>query len=285
MKVSFRIFPLFFFFMVGNAQLTVSQVPSAPQALTLQQAVQIALEKNPTAQAADAYAQAVEQGISVAQARRYPRLDFSETFTRGNNPVFVFGSLLTQHQFTASNFDLGLLNTPAPLDNFRTQFAATLPLYDAGQTSRRVKDARLDAQSASAARSRTRQEIIFDVVQAYLNELLARENVEVAKATVEQTKADLARARTRQEQGLVVASDVLSAQVQLAQSQEELLRAENAVEMSHAALNVAMGLAEDAPTAIAGSARATSTDARVLILAPTIRGKACVRMNAGLRDP
>jgi outer membrane protein len=232
------------------AQSTASNAP--PAALTLKEAVQTALEKNPSVQAADAYAKAVEQGIRVARAGRYPRQDFSEGFTRGNNPVYVFGSLLTQRQFTAANFDLGTLNVPSPLDNFRTAFTASMPLYDAGQISRQTKNARLEAQGASEARNRTRQQIIFGVVQAYLNELLAREDVQVAQSSVDLTKADLARAENRQQQGLAVPSDVLSAQVQLAQSKEELLGAQNAVAVAQAALNVAMGLPEDAPTQVAG---------------------------------
>jgi outer membrane protein len=228
------------------------RTPPRSQPITLQQAVEIALQKNPAVQAADAYARAVEQGIAAAKTFRYPRLDFSEGFTRGNNPVYVFGTLLTQGQFAARNFDLNFLNNPPPLDNFRTAFTATLPLYDAGQTSRMVKDARLRFQSAERAKDRTQQEILFQVVNAYLNDRLAHETVRVARSAVETTKSDLERAKARVESGLAVQSDLLSAQVQLAQAEEDLLRAENAAEVARAALNVAMGLPEDAPTEIAG---------------------------------
>jgi outer membrane protein len=232
---------------VGGAQ-------AAPPAekLTLPQAVELALKNNPTVQEADAYAEAVRRGIAVAQADRYPHLDFSESFMRGNNPVYVFGSLLTQRQFTARNFDLALLNVPSPLDNFRTQFSASMPLYDFGRTSRQIRDAKLDSQGAGQARQRTRQEVVFSVIEAYQNELLARESVKVAEAAVDMTKADLARAQARQEEGLGVPSDVLSAQVQLAQAKEDLIRARNAAELAHAGLNVAMGLSEDASTMIEG---------------------------------
>jgi outer membrane protein TolC len=86
-----------------------------------------------------------------------------------------------------------------------------------------------------------------------LNELLAQESVRLAKSAVEMTKSDLARANARQESGLAVPSDLLSAQVQLAQAEEDLLRAQNAVELAQSGLNVAMGLPEDAPTSIRGS--------------------------------
>jgi outer membrane protein TolC len=223
------------------------------RSLTLQEAVQIALQKNPTIQAADAYAQAVQQGITAAKAFRYPRLDFSEGFTRGDNPVYVFGTLLTQRQFMAPDFALGFLNTPPPLDNFRTAFTATMPLFDGGQTSRMVRTAKLETQSAQKGKDRTQQEVVFQVINAYLNERLARENLRVAQSAADMSKSDLERVKARQENGLAVPSDLLSAQVQLAQAEEEALRAENAIELSHAALNVAIGLAEDAQTSIDGS--------------------------------
>jgi outer membrane protein TolC len=236
----------------GIAPSLLAQAPpSATATLTLPEAVQLALKNNPTVQATDAYAEAVRHGITIAQSGRYPRIDFSEGVTRGNNPVYVFGSLLTQGQFTAANFVLPSLNYPAPLDNFRTQFTAAMPLWDAGQTSRRVRDARLNSQGAAQATERSRQEVIFAVVQAYLNGLLARESVRVAEAASEMSKADLARAQARGEQGLAVPSDLLSAQVQLAQAQEDLLRAKNAVALADSALNVAMGQAEDAPVSLA----------------------------------
>jgi outer membrane protein TolC len=242
-----------------------SQAPEpAPRNLTLADAVRVALEKNPTVQAAVAYAQAVHEGIAEAKAARMPRVDFSEGFTRGNNPVYVFGGLLTERQFTTSDFGLNFLNTPPPLDIFRTQFTAALPLYDAGQTGRRIKDAKLSAQGAGETGLRTRQEVIFNVVKAYTDELLARENVRVAEAAVKTAQSDLHRAEARQEEGQAVPSDLLSAQVQLAQAQEDLLQAQNAVDLAHAAVNVAMGLPEDAATTIEAGLKESNFEAGAL---------------------
>jgi outer membrane protein TolC len=234
------------------------------QSVTLADAVRVALQRNPTVQAVFAYAQAVHEGIAEAKAARLPRVDFSEGFTRGNNPVYVFGGLLTERQFTANDFGLSFLNTPPPLDIFRTQFTAAVPLYDAGQTGHRIKDAKLSAQSAGETGARTRQEVIFKVVKAYTDELLARQNVRVAEAAVKSAQSDLHRSEARQEQGQAVPSDLLSAQVQLAQAQEDLLQAQNAVDLAHAALNVAMGLSEDAATSVASQLAESTFDAGAL---------------------
>ena len=254
-----------FMAIICSSLLASAQSPApTPQNLTLPEAVRVALEKNPTVQAAVAYAQAVHEGIAEARAARLPRVDFSEGFTRGNNPVYVFGGLLTERQFTAGDFGLNFLNTPPPLDIFRTQFTAALPLYDAGQTGRRIKDAKLSAQGAGENGQRTRQEVIFKVVKAYTDELLARENARVAEAAVKSAQSDLHRAQARQEEGQAVPSDLLSAQVQLAQAQEDLLQAQNAVDLAHAALNVAMGLSEDAATTIESELNESTFEAGAL---------------------
>jgi outer membrane protein len=232
--------------------------------LTLADAVQTALQYNPAVEAADAYSQAVEHGMTAAKAGRYPRVDFSETATRGNNPVYVFGSLLSQGRFAAPNFALSYLNFPPPLNNFRSQFSAAMPVWDAGQTSRHVKGAQLESQSAAKASERTRQEIIFNVIQAYLNGLLARESMRVAEAAVAAAESDLKRSEARTEQGLAVPSDLLSARVQLAQAQEDLLRAKNAVALADAALNAAMGVPDSTPVVLASPLGDVSFEAGTL---------------------
>jgi len=229
-----------------------AQTPSAPQEITLPQAIEVALKNNPTLQAAGSYAESVRHAVAGVKAGYLPRLDFSEGFMRSNNPVFVFSSLLTQRQFAAQNFALGSLNFPLPLDNFRTQFAASAPLFDAGQTSRRVRDARLDSQGAQHGVERTRQEVIYNVINAYLNQLLAQASVGVAETSVKATEEDLSRAQARQAEGQALLSDVLSAKVQLAQANEELIRARNEAAVAQAALDVAMGLPEDAPEQASG---------------------------------
>ena len=222
---------------LGSSLLAGAQTSApTPQNLTLPDAVRVAREKNPTVQAADAYAQAVREGIAEAEAARLPRVDFSESFTRGNNLVYVFGGLMTERQFTPNDFAPNFLNAPPPLGIFRTQFTAGLPLYDAGQTGRGIRDAKLSAQCAKETVQRTRQEVIFHVVKAYTDELLARENARVVEAEVKTAQLDPHRAEARQEEGQAVPSDLLSVQVREAQAQEDLLQARNAVNLAHAAL-------------------------------------------------
>jgi outer membrane protein TolC len=80
--------------------------------LSLDDAVRLALDKNLAIEAAGAAGKAAESRISVARGGRLPKVNYSESWTRSDNPVFVFGSLLTQRQFGIQNFQLGSLNQP-----------------------------------------------------------------------------------------------------------------------------------------------------------------------------
>jgi outer membrane protein TolC len=68
-----------------HAQQTVD-----PSPLTLQKAVRIALEKNPLRKAAVADARVSSADVREARSVLMPRVTFSETATRGNDPVWVW---------------------------------------------------------------------------------------------------------------------------------------------------------------------------------------------------
>src|SRR5260370_11275268 len=85
-----------------------------------------------------------------------PKVNYSESWARSDNPVFVFSSLLTQHQFGEQNFQVGPLNRPDFLNNFQSQLTADQTLYDAGQTKRGVRSAELAKDLTKEEGRRTR---------------------------------------------------------------------------------------------------------------------------------
>jgi hypothetical protein len=93
--------------------------------LTLAQSAHKSPAKKELSPAQQLWCPVLDYAEAGAKAGYFPRLDFSEGLTRSNNPVFVFSNLLTQRRFAAPDFVLGSLNFPLPLDNFRTQFAAS----------------------------------------------------------------------------------------------------------------------------------------------------------------
>ena len=231
-----------------------AQTVTAGSPLTLQQAVAIALEKNPLRKAAAADTRAASAGVSEARSFLLPHLNFTETATRGNDPVYVFGSKLRQQRFTSNDFTLNRLNTPLPYGNFATRFGGTWNLFDSFASWHGVTRARQMNEAAAHQLDRTDQEILFRVVQAYYGVLLAQKQLEVADHAQQTAKSIMDRSQTRFDSGLVVESDLLSAKVRFAGREQELIRAKNNVALGQAQLNTAMGVPADAPYEAADTA-------------------------------
>jgi outer membrane protein TolC len=217
--------------------------PSAP--ISLRQAVDIALEKNPLRKAALADTKVASAGVREARAGLFPNLTFSETATRGNDPVYVFGSRLRQQRFTSADFALNQLNTPLPFGNFSTRLGGSWNLFDSMANWRRVEQAKSAQEAARHQLDRADQETVFRTVDAYCSVLLAKKRLEVAEQAVKTAQSILDRSQSRFESGLSVESDLLNAQVRMSTRQQELIRAQNDFAFSLAQLDVAMGLAPE----------------------------------------
>ena len=217
----------------------------AEETLTLRQAVDLALHSNPLAAAADAGEQEAEARIHEASSGYLPRLQFSESLQRGNNPVFVFSSLLSQHQFGDANFAIGSLNRPDSISNHQSQLTVEQVVFDARQTSRSVEAARFTRQIAGEDTRRSHSDIILDVLRAYFGVTLAEKSLGVARQAVDSARADLDRAESIYHSGRSTQADVLAVHVHLAAVQEQQIRASNDVAVARAALNDALGVSLD----------------------------------------
>ena len=231
--------------MLGFASALLAQQTAAPSSLNLQQAVAIALEKNPLHKAALADTKAARADIQTARSFLLPHLDFSETATRGNDPVYVFGSKLRQQRFTTTDFALNTLNTPLPFGNFATRFGGTWSLFDSFASWHGVTRAKLMNQASAQQLSRTEQEIVFHVVSSYYEVLLASKQLEVTQQAAKTAQSIVDRSQGRYDSGLVVESDLLTAKVRLAERQQEVIRARNHLDFAQAQLNTALGVPLD----------------------------------------
>lgn len=213
--------------------------------LTLPQAVSMALEKNPLHKAALAETRISTAAIRQAKSPLLPRITFSESAERGNDPVFVFGSHLRQQNFTLANFALNQLNTPTPVSNFSSRFSGQWNLFDGLQSWYAVTRARYMNQAAEQQLDRTDQELVYQAVEAYYGTLLAQRQVQVAEAGLGTARAIEASSRVRVESGMVVESDLLSAQVATAARKQELIAAQNALALARTQLALAVGASSD----------------------------------------
>ncbi|MBZ5528791.1 MAG: TolC family protein [Acidobacteriia bacterium] len=234
------------FLFAGAARAQERENPAAGNSLTLGQAVRMALDKNPALRTAEDESDAARARSQQARAMWMPRVDFSQGFTRGDNPVYVFGTLLTQGRFTASNFALPALNQPGPLNNHQTRLDTQWRLFDSGVTLFRTRAARRMQTAAELETEQARQDLILRVVQAYYGVEVARENLAAATEAVRAAEASAQRLAGMHETGMVVESDYLGAKVFLAQMQDREIRARNGVELARMGLARETGMALNA---------------------------------------
>jgi len=219
-----------------------AQQAAPPPSLTLQQAVTIALEKNPLRKAAIADTKAASAGVREARSFLMPHLSFSETATRGNDPVYVFGGKLRQQRFTAADLALNKLNSPLPFGNFATRFGGSWNIFDSFASWHGINQAKQMSEAVIHQLDRTDQEIVFRVLSSYYEVLLAAKELEVAEQSAKTAQSIMDRSQTRFDSGLTVESDLLTAKVRMAARQQEVIRARNTLEEARAGLNTAMGI-------------------------------------------
>ena len=226
------------------------------QPLSLAQAVETALRSHPAVEVAQAGKDESGAGIRQARAGYLPRVDFSESWQRSNNPVFVFGSLLNQGQFGESNFAISSLNNPDALNNFQSRFNVQQVLFDSWRTKRAVRAARLGSEMADEQQRSTESDVVLGVVRTYFGTLLAAENLRVAEESLKSAEADLARAESLHQAGMTTEADVLSVRVHLSSVEQDRIRAEQDTQVALAALNDALGVPLDSQYSLTTPLRA-----------------------------
>jgi outer membrane protein TolC len=215
--------------------------------LTLEQAARLALERNPAAEATSARIKAAGSRMEQARAGYLPKVNYMESAARSNNPVFVFGSLLSQRQFTEANFRVDPLNRPDFLNNFQSLVSVEQTLWDGGQTRLQIRGAELGKSLASEDDRLTRMQLVAGAGRAYLGAVLAGESLRAAREAVKSAEADLARAESVRAAGMSTDADVLAIRVHLASVKEQAIRRGYDLEVARAALNQALGLPLDTP--------------------------------------
>ncbi len=224
-----------------------AQQEAQASSLTLQQSVNIALEKNPLRKAAIADAKVTSAGVREARSLLMPHLSFSETASRGNDPVYVFGTKLRQQRFTTADFALNKLNSPLPFGNFATRLGGRWNLFDSFASWHGINQAKQMNEAAGHQLDRMDQEIVFRVVSSYYDVLLAAKELEVAEQSAKTANSIMDRSQARFDSGLTVESDLLTAKVRMAARQQEVIRARNTLEVARAQLNTAMGMPLESP--------------------------------------
>jgi len=255
------------------------------ETLDFEQCVATALRQNPDLSVSRAQLDQARAGLRQAQGSRLPKLTASVNSVRTDDALNAFGLKLSQRKATFNDFGIGQfagpsslgiapdgLNHPGSVNNFNTRLEAQLPIYTGGMIEGSIEQAHAYIKAAQNGDVAARQRVIFNVLQAYQGVHAARAFIGVAKQAEAATAAMVKTIDNLVKEGVVVKSDLLSAQVRLQNVRIQVMQANNAevaaLDQLHILLGIPLSQALDVgapvmPTAVSGSA----ADLRALALA------------------
>jgi len=204
------------------------------RALSLEEAVAIALETQPQIQARLHDYMAAAHRVDQAFAPLLPQLTGSWTAAR------VRGVAAEGARPTIRGFD----------DNTTARVTLSQVIFDFGKTFASTEAARRLAEVAQEDVELQRQLITLTVKESFININFARRLILVQEQAVERANLNLRSARGFFDVGTRPKSDVARAEVDVANARLDLIRARNAERLARVALNTAMGIAADTPTEV-----------------------------------
>jgi len=212
----------------------------AAEPWTLERALEQALSQNPDARLAQERISVARAGLEQANAGFWPRLQFQSSYTRTDNPMMVFGSMLNQHAVPSNpNF-----NDVPGADDLNVRGIVTMPLYQGGRTKAGREAAKANTEAARQDNEAVRNALGFEVARTFHTVLKTREFIRAADAGVLSYQTNLTIAQRRLQGGTLLKTDVLDIEVRLAQAREDLVRARNANALAIRALRNLLGIEE-----------------------------------------
>lgn len=225
------------------AGLCAAQQP----AVTLDEAVRLALARHEDIGKARANSDALKGKIREVKAQAYPDVQIVSNAMRWRDPSLLNASGLDKFPEELRN-----ALVPSAVNIFDYSITMKQPLFTQGKIGTGLRLASIEAEGALSEIDRAQQDVALNTVKAFWDLLWAERNRALAGETQEQRKAHAAMARVRFRNGVATEVDALRSEVAVANGVPELLRADNAIKQARALLNYYIGRPLDAATGLSG---------------------------------
>ena len=199
------------------ALLLVWNTGNAQQQITLDEAIDIALDNNTSLQQAENNIERSELQIRGDRAQYLPSLNLSGG-----------GNTQSGQQFDQANIEY---------DNFVStstngSINSSIDLFTGFTRINNLRSSRAGYESAHDRYERQKQTLIFNTAQAYLEVLLEQELLEVNRENLETAQRQLEQVEAQVEVGTVPSVDLYEQRSNVAGIELEIIRQENALEMA-----------------------------------------------------
>jgi len=221
-----RIKPVISLLATGLLVLNTAMVLAAVPELSLDDSVAMALKNNPSIQMALADKEKALWGVKENEAGRLPTLSLSSGYSLSSS--------------SSPN-----LSSSSSNDNFSNSLKINLPLYTGGRVEGQIDQAKLGADVANLGVAKAEQQLKLDTTTAYYNVLQGHNAVKVNQETVDNLTQHLKNVQAQYQVGTIAKLDVLQSEVQLANAEQNLTKAQNTYDVAVASFNNVTGMPLD----------------------------------------
>jgi outer membrane protein TolC len=204
---------------------------NAVHAESLQQAWDIVLAVDRGLKASHENTAAAASLLEAARSTRLPNVALEAGYTAFDNTPAA----------KADFFGQSLQMPLAQRESAAYTAKASLPLYTGGRIERGIDAAAASLGAAKLGEAGDVQSLKLRVSEAYVGVLRAGRMLQVAESHVASLTAHARDVENRYTQGMVAKSDLLSAQVALADARQKALQAANGLDLARAAYNRLLG--------------------------------------------
>lgn len=204
----------------GLLVLNTAMVFAASPEISLDDSVAMALKNNPSIKMAFDDKESALLGIKENEAARLPTLSLTSGYNHAPGSA------------TANN-------------NFNNSLNLNWSLYTGGRVEGQIDQAKLNADVANLGVAKAEQQLKLDTTTSYFGVLQGRNVVKVNQETVDNLAQHLKNVQAQYQVGTIAKSDVLQTEVELANAQQNLTKAQNAYDVAVAGLNNVTGIPLD----------------------------------------
>lgn len=208
----YRVLYLFIFLSLLAGVASAQDSTQLPAKWTLDDCINYAKENNIQINTLKLSSDAAQLDLQQSRNNRLPNVNgtISQSLVNSNNADPVIGGFQTQANFS-SNYGI----------------SSSMTVYNGGYLNNDIKSKALSLQSANLTVQETANNITLSITQAFLNILLAKENITYLKQVLATSEAQLKQSQQRFDAGSISKKDLLQFQSQLASDNYNLVSADN----------------------------------------------------------
>lgn len=233
---------LFFLFFV-----LISSVSCAEDVLTLDKAISGALANNEQITIAQKKAESAQAKVSQAFSGFWPSIALSSNYARSfSSPIIS--------EFRVGGIDTDVVfgfNEPSDVKSWKATLNQNL--FTFGKLENALLIALDGAQAAKEEYRRAKQDVIYDTINAYFNVIKAVRMSQYAQESVDMARAHMEQVENMLKVGMAVKSDLLRSEVAFLSAKQNLIKAENSVELAKSVFNKVTGSGINDAVSIADS--------------------------------